>query len=164
MHENGYWVNDNGPGCLQLRKTSRQQSTVNVVDSCLNKVHWLHASRSGNLYFTNGRTLAKVDQLGRVKPLAIVGKHSGTPMATDYYISGLSTDAAENVYVADYTSGQVKKVTPNGRTSIFHTTQTPWAPTGTLMASNGDFWILECSPTNQVRVEKISRDGTRTIY
>lgn len=162
---NGYWVDVKEHGCLRLCKNSHNQSAVNLVDSCFNKIHWLHVSRAGNLYFTNGHHLVRVDQTGRVKPLAKVGNRHGTAQKNnDHYISGLSTDARENVYVADYTARAVKKVDRYGKVSVFQTTQTPWSPTGTLLGPTGDFWILECSSTNEVRVEKIAKDGTRTIY
>ena len=165
VHDNSYWVDDTKHGCLRLRKNSHNQSVVKPVDSCFNMIHWLHVSRAGNLYFTNGNHLVRVDQTGHVKPLAkVVNTHATAQKNNDQYISGLSTDAAENVYVADYTARVVRKVDRYGNVSVFQTTRTPWSPAGTLMGRNGDFWLLECSSTNEVRVEKISKDGTRTIY
>jgi hypothetical protein len=37
-------------------------------------------------------------------------------------------------------------------------------PARTLLAPNGDFWILEYSNTNEVRVEKITASGQRIIF
>ncbi|MFM7487065.1 MAG: hypothetical protein ACKO13_09105 [Cytophagales bacterium] len=106
-----------------------------------------------------------MDRTGQVKPLAkVVGTHATAQKNSDQYISGLSTDAAENVYVADYATRVVKKVNRYRKVSVFHAARAQWSPVGTLMGRNGDFWLVECSPTSEVLVAKISKDGTRTIY
>jgi len=82
----------------------------------------------------------------------------------EHFLGGLTTDTNENVYVADFSGRAVKKIDTGGKVSTIAQTSIPWSPAGTLVAPNGDFWILECSVTNAVRVEKISSDGSRTVY
>lgn len=72
-------------------------------------------------------------------------------------------DIKGNVYFSDLI--QVWRIDPLGEKSIVVIeTKIPWSPAGTLAAHNGDFWILEYSETNEVRVERITKEGKRIIY
>lgn len=165
---NDYWVNDTCKDCLYLMKKTDDGVASRVGHDCFKKVHWLHASRQGNLYFTDGANLIKVTTDGKSDTLAtnLPGKKFSQTLTTNenHYLSGLSSDENANVYVADYSGRAVKKVTRDGEVSVVVATRLPWGPTGTLLAPNGDFWILETSITNAVRVEKITKDGRRIIY
>ncbi|HEV8232206.1 MAG TPA: hypothetical protein VGQ75_07650, partial [Thermoanaerobaculia bacterium] len=46
-----------------------------------------------------------------------------------------------------------------GRVEVVATSRFPWAPTGGLIAPNGDLWLLESTFTNAVRVRHIEGFG-----
>ena len=81
-----------------------------------------------------------------------------------HLLMGVWTDKNENAYVAIYGGRMVKKISPDKKVSVVAETSIGWSPTGGLVAPNGDYWLLECSPVNTVRVEKITKDGKRIIY
>jgi hypothetical protein len=72
---------------------------------------------------------------------------------------GLWTDAARNVYVAVYGLREVKRVSPEGRVEVVAKSRFPWAPTGGLIAPDGDLWLLESTFANAVRVRRIENFG-----
>jgi streptogramin lyase len=75
---------------------------------------------------------------------------------------GIVMDSKGNVFYTDLK--QVWKIGRNGNVTTVAQTHTSWSPTGVLTAPNGDLWILECSPTNAVRVERITAAGDRIMY
>jgi sugar lactone lactonase YvrE len=123
------------------------------------------STTNGTIYLIDHQELKKVDQLGHAITLTsnLTDKNQ-LSTNEDHYLSGISADNAENIYVADCTARRVMKVTQDGKVSVAFKTNTPWAPSGILVATNGDLWILEYSATNAVRVEKITKKGQRIIY
>ena len=117
--------------------------------------------------FVDTLDLKKIDGKGTVTVIAknlADKKFTQLFLEPNHYLSGISLDKAGNIYVADYSGRQVKKITQTKEVSVIAETKIPWSPTGSLLAPNGDFWILECSLTNEVRVERITKDGKRIIY
>ena len=79
------------------------------------------ADRSGNLYVadTNNHTIRKIAPGGLVSTLAgsagVIGSADGTGAAAQFfYPSGVATDPAGNVYVADRYNHTIRKITPAG--------------------------------------------------
>ena len=122
---------------------------ISVVAGELKAMRWLHATPAGTLYVVDGGDLVRVrnGQLVRlVRNLTSARRHT---------IMGIWTDAAENVYVADHAHGQVKRITQAGHVSVVHSSPRPWSPVGGTFARNGDLWLLEVSPANEVRVRRV---------
>jgi hypothetical protein len=161
-----YWV-DQSASCQKITRKNTDGSLTTLGDQCLGNIRWMTCTSNGTLYLIDHHDLKKIDRKGHVTTLAehLPDKKLTVPFVNpDHYLSGISTDQAENVYVADYSGRQVKKITPTKQVTVTATTHIPWSPAGTLIAPNGDFWLLECSVTNEVRVEKITPDGKRTVY
>ncbi|MBI3481746.1 MAG: hypothetical protein HY015_02000 [Bacteroidetes bacterium] len=161
------YLADRESKCQKVVRISKDGTKTKPGDHCLENIRWMVCDAEGIVYLIDLHDLKKVDQQGYVKTLAKDlpdKKFSQLFVDPPHYLSGLSLDKQENIYVADYSGRQVKKVTPTKQVSVFAETKIPWSPTGSLLAPNGDFWILENSMTNDVRVERITKNGKRIIY
>lgn len=153
--------------CQKVVRKNADGTLTTLSDECMHGIRWMTCTPEGMVYLIDGHDLRKIDGQGHVTTLAknLADQKLMAPIVNeDHYLSGVSTDRSANVYVSDYSGRRVVKVTPAKVVSTVATTQIPWSPAGTLTAPNGDFWILECSATNEVRVEKITARGERIIY
>lgn len=147
----------------------RRNETSMIVYSkeCFTNIRWMTRSERGNIYIIDGPDLKKVDVNGNVEVMATAiaeKKLTQFTVSHQHAAMGLWTDKGENVYVAIYGARVVKKVTPDKKVSEVIQTSLRWSPTGGLLSPTGDFWLLECSPLNEVRVERITKNGFRTVY
>ena len=69
-----------------------------------------------------------------------------------------------NVEKPAYGSGQVKPISPRGEVTVVSESPLPWGPTGGMVSPAGDLWILERSILNDVRLKRISRNGSVRYY
>lgn len=155
-----FWAERN-EGCHKIGKKTPDGQVQVFGDACLHNIQWIAASGVGNVFLVDGHALKKVDPHGHIHTVtAHVFKGEGR----QHDVMGLSTDEHENVYVAVSAERSVKKVSPLGQVFNVVKTNEAWMPTGTLHAPNGDLWILECNAMNEVRVERITKSGIRTVY
>jgi hypothetical protein len=163
---NMFWA-DRTHDCQKLARTNPDGTLSLMGDQCFKNIRWMTASPQGNVYLIDLYDLKNVDRQGHVKTLAVQLQER---KLTQFFVNdphqlmGLTTDKNENVFVAVYGGRKVKKITPGGQVFTVAETGLNWSPTGVLSAPNGDLWILECSPTNAVRVERITHDGQRIVY
>jgi hypothetical protein len=152
--------------CQQVVKKTEIAKKVHSKE-CFENIRWMTRSERGNIYLIDGPDLKKIDINGNVELMAesiAEKKASQTTVSDQHAAMGLWTDKQENVYVAIYGARIVKKVTPDKKVSEVIETSLRWSPTGGFLDPNGDLWLLECSPINEVRVERITKDGQRIIY
>lgn len=165
--DNMYFADRDNKNCQHIIRRNVAGTPSRLGSSCFTNIRWMTVSTEGNLYVIDFHDLKKVDERGNVTTLAAdlpQKKLSQIHVDDQHYLSGVSTDKNENVYVADYSGRALKKVDKAGKVSTVVRTSIPWSPAGSLLAPNGDFWILECSITNAVRVERITPSGNRIIY
>lgn len=166
-HGSMYWA-DRQTHCQHVVKKDPNHAITKIDNPCFGNIRWMTSTLSGTVYLIDLYDLKKVDRSGQVTTVASQLQENRFPqMLTTpdpHYVMGLSVDINENVYVAVYGARKVKKVTPAGRVFTVAQTSMSWSPTGVFSAPNGDLWILECSPTNAVRVERITKEGRRIIY
>ena len=163
---NMYWA-DRSNSCQKIVRKGVHGKEIKLGDECLTNIRWMSATATGVVYAVDFHDLKKIDKSGHVATVAKNipdKKFTQVLLSEQHYISGISTDLSDNVYVADYSGRQVKKIAPSGEVSIAVKTSIPWSPSGQLIAPNGDFWLLEYSVTNAARVERITADGKRIIY
>lgn len=163
---NMYWA-DRENKCQKVIRKSKNGTIKKLGDQCMENIRWMICDPEGIVYLIDVFDLKKVDQDGVVTLIAKKlpdKKFTQFFVDPNHYLSGISLDKAGNIYVADYSGRQVKKITRSKQVSVIAETKIPWSPTGSLLAPNGDFWILENSITNEVRVERITKDGRRIIY
>ncbi len=165
-HGNMYWANREEK-CQHVIRSDKNNEQVKLGDQCLNDIRWMTSSPSGTIYLVDLYDVKKVDGRGHVETLATQLQEQSLFqffVNDPHQLMGITTDKQENVYVAVYEGRKVKKITPGGKVFSVAETGINWSPTGVLSAPNGDLWILECSPTNAVRVECITSSGRRIIY
>lgn len=161
------FIADRKEECQHLIQKNPDHTITRLGHACFDDIRWMTATSKGDLYLIDAFDLKKVDTKGRAYTLAenIQERKLTQFTASDSHLAmGLWTDQKENVYVAIYGGRKVKKITPDKKVSVVAETSFLWSPTGGLVAPNGDFWLLECSPVNEVRVERITTDGKRIIY
>jgi sugar lactone lactonase YvrE len=120
-----------------------------------NNINWMAAAPDGSLIVVDGRDLRRIDRAGR---LGLLARNVGEMMM------GMWVDGRSNVYVAVYGARAVMRVAPDGRTTTVARSAAPWAPSGVMVAPNGDLWLLEYSTSNEARVRRIARDGRATVF
>ncbi|GHN03155.1 hypothetical protein WSM22_46440 [Cytophagales bacterium WSM2-2] len=163
---NMYWA-DRTDKCQKVIRKNKDGSLTKMGDACMENIRWMTCTPEGVVYIVDLHDIKKMDLHGHIITLTedVPGKKILSLFVDPtHFLSGISVDSHENVYVADYSAKQVKKITPSKQVSVLAETNTPWSPSGSLLAPNGDFWILENSITNHVRVECITKDGKRIIY
>ena len=160
-----FWADRDYKDCQNVIRKNPNGTLRKISDQCLSNIQWMTSTTNGTIYLIDRQDLKKVDQLGHVITLTsdLTDKNQ-LLMNEDHYLSGISTDKAENIYIADCTARRVMKVTQQRKVSVAFQTTIPWAPSGILVAPNRDTWILEYSTTNTVRVERITKEGQRIIY
>ena len=163
---NMYYANREN-ACQKVTRRNTDGTNTILGDACMENIRWMTVTDDGIVYLIDLYDLKRIDNQGHVTIIAeqLQEKSWSQFFVNDQHaIMGISTDKQKNVYASINSGRIVKKISPAGKVSEVIKTSIPWSPTGTLVAPNGDFWILECSITNDVRVECISKDGKRTIY
>ncbi|GIV37065.1 MAG: hypothetical protein KatS3mg032_1444 [Cyclobacteriaceae bacterium] len=163
---NMYWA-VRETDCQQVVRRDRNGMITQLGNDCMENIRWMTATQDGDVLVVDRYDLKIINRLGQVKTLATQlqqNKRKPALVNEPHLVMGLSVDKEKNVYVAVYGSGEVKKVTPSGKVFTVAETNAGWLPTGVLHTPNGDLWILECSPMNAVRVERITPDGRHSIY
>jgi hypothetical protein len=149
------------PTSFRKRAPDGTITTIALCRDCRN-VRWMTAAADSTLYFTDSGDLREISPAGRIRTLArglARNTRTNRPEKDWRLVMGLWSDAARNVYVAVYGSREVKRVSPDGHVDVVATSRFPWAPTGGLIAPNGDLWLLESTFTNAVRVKHVEGFG-----
>jgi hypothetical protein len=147
--------------CPERRCTIRRRGADGRITSVApqvrwgNNINWMAAAPDGSLIVVDGRDLRRIDRAGR---LGLLARNVGEMMM------GMWVDARSNVYVAVYGARAVMRVASDGRTTTVARSTAPWAPSGVMVAPNGDLWLLEYSTGNEARVRRITRDGRATVF
>jgi sugar lactone lactonase YvrE len=126
----------------------------------------------GSLYATDAACARKITMDGTVttigdNPLA------GVARSEHPRLLGIAVDSSENVYVADYDYGCVRRIARDGAVKTLLNSGFYWSPSG-VTAVGDDLYVLEHQPESGVavlaalnigpyiRVRKLSADGTVT--
>jgi len=165
---NRYWVDQSQPAAIKIKKTSLDGKVTELCKGCVfTHVGWMTAHRDGTLYVIDGsevRSIAPDGKTGRVGSNLAEVRGSQPEGASWHLLMGMTTDREGNLYVAAYGARKIKRVAPDGAVTVVARSTWPWAPSGVLIASDGDLWILESTLTNNVRVRRVKRDGTSRDY
>ncbi len=163
--EHMFWA-DRTSDCQKIIGKSNGHQAVHSP-ACFKDIRWMTTSPRGNIYLIDKTDIKKIAPDGTVEILAsqIAERKLTQFTVNDNHLAmGLWIDKQENVYVAIYGGRMVKKITLDKKISVVAETPMRWSPTGGLVAPNGDYWLLECSPLNEVRVERIFPGGARVVY
>lgn len=140
-------------------------------------ITWLNGlapGTDGSLFYTEDRTIRKVDRRGQVSTVTanVVVAHCAAVPGVDAelgpYLRGLAVATDGSIYVAASGCGAVLRVDTKGHVSTVLTAAAPWSPTAVAVAGN-DVYVLEYLHTASddrsewlPRVRKISHAGTVT--
>lgn len=141
-----YW-SDRDHSQIRMRKPGGK---ITIVAGGLKDMRWMHATSDGTLYVVSAGDLVRVKD-GQAIILArnLAGKNPGP-----HALMGIWSDRAGNVYVADHSHGDVKRVTRAGEVTTFVHSPSGWSPCGGVFAPDGSLWLLESTVTNAVRLRK----------
>ncbi|HYI09563.1 MAG TPA: hypothetical protein VEK57_10915 [Thermoanaerobaculia bacterium] len=125
------------------------------VESGGRPVTWLNGIAAGpnaSLYYTEDRTVRKVDVRGQV---TVVAANVTVPNCTAIpgidapqrpYLRSLAVAPDGTVYVAASGCGALLKIDARGKSTVVLRTAAPWSPTAVALA-NGNVYVLEYTHT-----------------
>ncbi len=161
-----YWAVREAKPIVIRRVAPNGKITDLAPDAGLHDVRWMTAAPDGTVFFTDGPDLVRILPDGKTTRLARNLKEQVWWLFwvnDTHNLMGLWTDTGGHVYVAVQGARKVKRVSAEGRVEVVAASPLGWAPTGGLVAPNGELWLLEYS-LSAVRVRRIGRDGTEHVY
>jgi len=120
-------------------------------------------SPDGIVFYIDDNDLFSISIDGDVKPKLIAsdldGKKGDDPARKpNNNIMGIWDDKFGNVNVAVYNKRSVIQVNPKtGLSTIIYTSPLTWGPSGGLIYTEQNLWVMEYNITNEVRVKKINK-------
>lgn len=114
-----------------------------------------------SLYFKNSDTIWKLAADDKIS--VIVAKDDLSKITPDPMLFGLSLDAENNLYTADFKGKRILKIATDKSVLIAYTSETGWSPTG-VFARDENIYVLENkdvppNPNVILRVRKIAPAG-----
>ena len=157
---NMYWVERFTTS--RIMKKSNSGQITKLTEGKFGFIGWLFAAKKGSLYFTENNKLHRLSSNGRLETLAenIDSRSRSTDftvMGRNYDSYGIWTDAEENIYLAMIDSKKVIRIGADGKPETILGTNSLWTVCSGVFDDNGNMWVLENSPTNDVRARKISK-------
>jgi hypothetical protein len=173
---NMYWA-DRGDKTV-IKKSTPAGKTVTHATGDFHDVRWMTATADGTLFLIDRGHLKQIMPDGKVTTLAAkLSEHKPAPdrASQRHYQMGLWVDNKGSVYVAVAEERLVLRVQADGAMSVAaRSDQVPkgqpdsaaesWSPSGGMFDHNGNLWLLEYSPKNNVRARRINRDGTENTF
>lgn len=150
-----------------IMKELSDGTTFSVARAPFRDVRWMTVTPGGTVYLIDLYDLVRVTPDGRVQSVVrdlADWKWTRLTGPDRHALMGLWTDVQENVYVASYSGGVVKRVSPDGTVTVVARSEFAWSPTGGLIAPNGEMWLLEYSVLNTARVRRIDKSGKSTMF
>jgi len=140
-----------------VRRTPAGRNEV-IARGGFRDIRWMTVTPNETLYFTDAGDVVRITPDRRVTRLVRdLAKSSLRFFVGDRHaLQGIWTDRAGYVYIADSAQGQVQRVTATGAVRVVAESTPPWTPCGGTFDRGGALWILEYSPTNQIRVRRTS--------
>ena len=160
---NMYWVERFTTS--RIMKKCKNGEIIKLAEGKFGFIGWLFAAKNGTLYFTENNKLHKLSADGKpgVYQIETLAENLGSRsadfkvMGRNYTSYGIWTDAAENVYLAMTDSKKVSRIGTDGKPETVLHTNSLWLICSGMFDDNGNLWVLENSPTNDVRARKISK-------
>lgn len=151
--ETMYWVERGTPCRFMLKRQGRPAHLL--ASGTFRDIRWLHATRTGTLYFVDDDDLYRLSPQGIITRMASNLDGVSTTGPVNHNLQGIWSDKLGNVYVAVANQRLVRRLSPTGRLSTVATSPLPWAPSGGLVSPDGTLWLLEYSSRNEVRIRAV---------
>jgi sugar lactone lactonase YvrE len=141
-----------------IRRTPAGRNEV-LASSGFRDIRWMTVTPDGTLYFTDAGDVVRITPDKRLTRIARNLAHTNVlrPLVSlQHALQGIWTDRAGNVYIADSANARVIRVAPDGVVKSVAQSMPPWSPSGGAFDRSGRLWLLEFTPTNQVRVRRVT--------
>ncbi len=151
-----------------LNRTETSGQIVRHSSHAFDDIRWIHVpDKSDRVYVVDHLQLKRVGINGEVSIIAANLK-DGKPLFSfvrdRHYVMGVWTDLQDNIYVSLFGGKKIKKFGPDGTAETIYRSKGNWSPSGGLVASNGDLWVLEFSTRNEARVTRLAPDGSEVHF
>jgi hypothetical protein len=157
-----YWVVRGTP--CQFMKKGHDGIARLLATGTFRDVRWQHVTPKGTWYFVNDDDLYQLSPQGTFKLIkSDLDEAPASTSVVNHNLMGIWSDRRESVYVAISNQRKVQRISPDGRMTTVATVPQPWAPSGGVVTPDGALWLLEYSPTSQVRVRRIDKEGRTQI-
>lgn len=163
---NMYWADRSKP-CQTVVKKKADNTVSPITRQCFENIRKIEILPDGSVFLIDFQDLKKIDSRGNVTTVApkIANKRWTTSTPDNQNsVMGIWSDPAGNLYAAVSSERLVKKFGSDGKEQVVYKTSFPWNPSGGMIDSSGNLWILEYNAINSVRVERISKDNQSTVY
>ena len=160
-----YWA-DRGE-TTSIRKRTPDGRIVTITSGGFRNVRNMTVSPDGIIHLIDLHDLVRIDPDGTRRTVArgLADQGIGGGGEPDAHaVMGLWSGQNGDIFAAVALRGVVKKISSDGRTQVVDRSVPPWSPSGGLLAPNGDLWVLEFAPNNDVRVRQIRGDGRNSVY
>lgn len=137
-------------GRLRIMRFTRSGERIAfaLLPAALRWINGLAAGQDGSLYYTEDRTVRRIDPRGVVSTLAEnvtvpnCGSIPGTERGSEPYLRGLAAAGDGTVFVAASGCGVVLRITSRGEIRPVLRTTSPWSPTAVATSPSG-VYVLE---------------------
>ena len=161
-----YWADRSKP-CQKVVRTNTDNTQTIMEPHCFENIRKIETTDDGTIFLIDFQDVKRIDQNGKLTTLGskIANKNwTKSTIENQNSVMSLWTDKSGNLYTAVTSEHVIKKFGPDGKEEIAFKASFPWSPSGGMIDKNGNLWVLECTITNDVRVEKIGPGNKTTSY
>ena len=157
-----YWA-DRTNACQTVVRQNADHSTSTMGNHCFENIRKIESLPDGSVVLVDFQDVKKIDKQGRLTTVAskIADKAwTKSTISNQNSVMSVWSDARGNLYTAVSSLRSIKKFGFDGMEEVVFKSSFPWSPSGGMVDAKGNLWILECSMTNAVRVQRLSTDKT----
>lgn len=161
-----YWA-ERTNSCQTIVRRNTDNTVTRLGSICFDNIRKIESLPDGSVILMDFQDMKKIDAQGRLTTIAakIADKRWTKSNAENQNsVMGIWADTQGNLYAAVSSARMVKKFSRDGKEEVAFTTSFPWTPSGGMIDARGNLWVLECSVTNAVRVEKVGADKRGKVY
>lgn len=161
-----YWA-DRSSDCQKVARRNADNTITHIGNQCFHNIRKMEVLSDGAVLLVDFQDLKKVDTRGQVKTVAkrIANKNWTTANADNQNsVMGIWADKKGNLYAAVSSARVVKRFGASGQEEIAFRSTLPWAPSGGMVDSRDQLWVLEYDPLNAVRVVCVAPTGKKTTF
>jgi hypothetical protein len=161
-----YWADRRVP-CQKVVRKNADNTQTTMEPHCFDNIRKIETTADGTIFLIDFQDVKRIDKNGKLTTLASkVANKNWTKSTAENQNSVMSiwVDKLGNLYTAVTSERVIKKFAADGKEEIVFKPSLPWTPSGGMIDKNGNLWVLECTITNDVRVEKIGPGNKTTSY
>lgn len=145
----------------RFKKITPSGEITTIAETTLQPIGWRYISPDGKLYFVADHAVHVVNSNGQIQQLAKVNTTLTAAQKERHWIGGLFMDGASKLYLANYGSRTVLRLSDNGNWDTVALTPAGWYPSYGIFDNQGRLWVMQYNDKNEVRVELAARNDTK---